>query len=182
MKHYILALLVGASTLMISCNADQAVKTQLTSEKNLYMIDIEDEFYDIVYNDGGYNLEDLDSFYKKIKTTRKNDLNYNNLRKIIISTMLQSKNLLEVDDISTLEYYVNELISMPYISNMSELHTMLSGLAGHWSNEEISKTALMLIKRNNEYIKENFPDPNKVRNLPHQAQGAQNMLYLALLD
>jgi hypothetical protein len=79
------------------------------------MIDIEDEFYDIVYNDDGYNLEDLDSFYKKIKTTRKNDLNYNNLRKIIISTMLQSKNLLEVDDISTLEYYVNELISMPYI-------------------------------------------------------------------
>ena len=179
-KIYIYLLLVFG-IFATSC-AEQKEKTELKADKTEYMIDINDEYYDIVYNENGYSLEDLDVFYRKIKETRKSDTNYNNLRKITINTMYLTKNLIGVEDKNILEFYTNEIISMPYISDMDMLYNMLANLTDYWGNEKVSKTATSLVKRNAKYINENFPDPQKINSQPQQKSGVQNMLNLMILD
>jgi hypothetical protein len=165
-----------------SCQEEKS-KTELEHvNKSAYMIDVNDDFYDLIYNDNGYTFKEIDQFYREIKESRKNDLNYNNLRKIIISTMYLSNGLKDNEDKKIVEYYVNELISMPYVSDMELFYQLLSKLENYWSKDQIKSTAETIVTRNSQYIRKNFPDPDKILNLPHQASGLMHLTQLALLS
>lgn len=168
--------------MITSCSQNTAKKELEGDVDSDYMISTSDEYYDIIYNEEGYTLDDLDTYYRKIKETRKNEKNYNNLRKITINTMYLSKDLLKVEDKSLLAYYVDELISMPYISDMNMFQNMLENLIDYWENDKISEVASMIVLRNAKYIHENFPNPSEIQNLPHQLNGTQDMFNLISLD
>jgi hypothetical protein len=58
---------------------------------------------------GKYSLADLDDYYRKILPQEKSRDYYDNVRKVLISSMVQSYGLAEKGDDKSIKYYLNEL-------------------------------------------------------------------------
>jgi len=155
-----------------SCG-DKIEKTELLTSQNEYVVPEEDQFFDIIFNKDGYTLQELHDYYLTVKETKKDEKYYNNLRKIIIYQNYKDRNkVMELfNNQELLSYYVEELISMPYISDMSTFAAMLAALDGHWSDTKIGKTAKHTVERNIKYIQKNFKNPQEIFSKKHQARG-----------
>lgn len=153
-----------------------AQNTDTSKDSSPYEVSLDDPFYDILFQADGYTFEDLDSFYHVIKVDRKKELNYDNLRKMIIMTMYQSTDLIHKEDQSIIEYYAREIISIDYISNMDQLYHLLILLEGHWTVEKIKSTMTDVMKRNEDYIHLHFNDPYEILGKKSIRDGIDKML------
>lgn len=176
----LLSLLLFGSVIIISCSEEIKNEIKLNqTDGNEYIITIDDPIYNILLNEDGYTFDDLHQYYIEVKETRSSDKNYNNLRKKIMNHMKIENMLINHPDKIVIEYYVNEILSMDYISDMQHLAWLLTKLKGHWDIEKIRSVAETSYERNLKYIYENFPDPEKA--LQDQGEGVKRLKFVSKL-
>jgi len=64
---------------------------------------------------GNYSLADLDDYYRNILPQEKRRDYYNNVRKVLISSMVQSYGLIEKGDNESIKYYLYELQDLKFM-------------------------------------------------------------------
>lgn len=159
------------SLFLVSCDKKEVI-TEMDLQSPEYSIAEDDPFYDIVFDPENHTFEALDDYYQLVKETRKDELRYDNLRRSIIDHIyLQNGRQMTGTPKEKVEYYVNEILSMEYISNMEILAHMLTKLSGYWSDEKIREISILAADRNLKFIMQNFDNPQGIFDLPHQANG-----------
>lgn len=182
MKNILLYFLMAIFCL-ISCsdNDKSNINNNIVQSSDLtdYRILSNDPLYDIVLNPDRNSIQELDEYYREIKESRKSELRYDNLRKVIISQMyFKEQEFLKEMEKEKLEYYTNEILSMEYISDMEMLAKMLVNLSPYWDDEKIQKVSRMALDRNVKFISENFDDQKKIYDNPKQGYGVLKLKHL----
>ena len=173
-------LYIFLSILLFNCTEQESTLVQQNAESSDYRVASDDPLYDIVLNPENHTFEALDAYYQHVKETRSDELKYDNLRKTIIDHIyLQNGHQMVGVPQKKIEYYVNEIISMEYITNMEILAHMLTRLSGYWDDEKIRQISILASDRNEKFIMTHFDNPQLIFDIPHQQRGIRLLKMLA---
>jgi hypothetical protein len=107
---------------------------------------------------GNYSLTDLDEYYRNVLPQEKKQDYYNNARKMLISSMVESYGLLEKSDDKAIKYYLNELSDLK-LMNPNIILKILVQAEKIMDHEEVRNKAIQIYAFNQKAIAE-IEDPS----------------------
>ncbi len=177
MKNIIILLIIGG--LFASCSQTQNSQKK-PAEDNPYLVELDAEFY-LALDDAEFGLEESIELYKIYKSANSQELNFDNSKKVMLSTIYQSfQNILTTSELTQLEYIAEEYIAMDYINNPLMFSEMLEYLnfRNKWTNVKTSAVAEEVLKENMKYVSEKFPNPDEIFSKDIHVRGYEKLMIL----
>lgn len=100
---------------------------------------------------GKYSLADVDHYYRKVLPLEKQQDYYNNVRKTLISSMVQVYGLIEKGNDKAIKYYLNELLNLKLMDPSITLR-LLNRAEKNMNPEEVKSIARKIYDFNQKAI------------------------------
>ena len=152
-----------------SCSNDTELGDIMTTK-----IDREDPLYKFLLSDK--TMEESHNYYLNMRNERRDEEEFDNLKTIFITDLIQEKKLSQLNDKQIIAFYVEELSELDFFYLANDYSSLLLSLENFWSNEKLNQNANEFISRNNQFV-EKLEYPNKLRKDPIYASGMNKISY-----
>lgn len=110
-------------TFFIACHSNQSELKPTPDGPGIVHSD--NEIYEYLFNMSKYDWEDLHQYYLRLKENGRSEPDFDNVRGMAIFHMIENFDLLKSADDEVLRYYMDEMLSLPYLLSYKQFVDLL---------------------------------------------------------